>query len=151
MKITDEIRRTGERSVPPKLDVFMCPICESTEYRQIKGGNGIRGPGGQTWVMYNVCEGCTILFGSPSKFSKKAVIPEVGDWITLKTDMPGIDGEAGKVLELDLENGKFKSQFFTEDDGDPSLEDEKWFSFTGIFQIIKNPRIIQALERDYNS
>lgn len=77
------------------------------------------------------------------------IIPEVGDWVTLETDMPGLDSEAGKVLEINLQQQKFYGQFFTENDEGPSLEAEDWFPFSRIFQIIRDPQIIKGLEEDY--
>ena len=78
------------------------------------------------------------------------IIPEVGDWVTLTTDMPGLDSEAGKVIGVDIGKGKFRGIFFTEDDGGkPSLGTEEWFPISKIFSIITDFRIIQGLEEDY--
>ncbi|MFC1757068.1 hypothetical protein ACFLZC_02860 [Patescibacteria group bacterium] len=54
-----------------KYENFCCPICSSEEYDQMLGNNGVLGPGGYSWVMYNICRGCSVLFQDAEKFSKK--------------------------------------------------------------------------------
>jgi len=77
------------------------------------------------------------------------IIPEVGSWVTLKTEF-GEEGDgAGKVLEVDHQRKKFFGHFFTEDSNGPSLEAEEWFDFSEIHGIISDPKIIEEQEKDY--
>lgn len=49
---------------------FCCPICGSEEYSQVTNSNGILGPGGRSWILYNICSGCSVLFADVEKFTK---------------------------------------------------------------------------------
>ncbi len=62
------LSRTGQRFVPPKYENFCCPICGSTEYKQITRSNGVLGPGGRTWLDHCVCTGCSVTFNDAEKF-----------------------------------------------------------------------------------
>lgn len=73
------------------------------------------------------------------------IIPEVGNWVTKSWQ-----SEAGKVLEVDRESGRFKVIFFTEDsDFKPSLESAEWYNMSDIYEIITDPEVIGGLEEDY--
>lgn len=58
-----------------KVD-FRCRICGCTTYSEARKGNGVIGPGYQSWVLYYVCGGCSAVFKNPAKFSV-AVAPPV--------------------------------------------------------------------------
>lgn len=48
---------------------FKCRLCGHTECKKVSDNNGIRGPGGRSWVLYYYCGGCTVRFSDPAKFS----------------------------------------------------------------------------------
>ncbi len=64
------LSRTGQSFVPPKYEDFCCPVCGSKEYKQVTQSNGILGPGGRSWLAYNVCSGCSVRFEDAKKFTK---------------------------------------------------------------------------------
>lgn len=47
---------------------MICPICGSTEYSEVRKGNGICGPGYHSYLLYYKCSGCSVLFLDPKKF-----------------------------------------------------------------------------------
>jgi transcription elongation factor Elf1 len=51
-------------------DNFSCPVCGSVSYSEVAVDNDIAGPGYRRWVVYYVCDGCSVLFKDPEKFSK---------------------------------------------------------------------------------
>lgn len=53
-----------------KVD-FKCRVCGCEEYKEKFESNEISGPGGRTWRNYCVCQGCSIIFEDPEKFSSK--------------------------------------------------------------------------------
>lgn len=50
-------------------DGFKCRICGHTEYTEVRQGNGIMGSGAHSHKLYCYCEGCTVMFVDPKKFS----------------------------------------------------------------------------------
>ena len=45
-----------------------CPICGSDKAVSVTDSNGIYGPGGRSWVLYHICDGCSVLFADKEKF-----------------------------------------------------------------------------------
>ncbi len=52
-----------------KKEDFICPICGSKDYSEKTENNGIYGSGGRHWVAYCICNGCSVVFSDPEKFS----------------------------------------------------------------------------------
>ena len=50
---------------------FECPICGCNKYNPIIKSNNIYGPGGRSWIDHCICEGCSVVFKDPEKFTKK--------------------------------------------------------------------------------
>ena len=50
---------------------FVCRVCGCNKYREVQKSNLVVGSDGHTWVCYRICEGCSVLFMDPKKFSKK--------------------------------------------------------------------------------
>jgi hypothetical protein len=53
-----------------KID-FKCWRCGYDEYKEKFESNGILGPGGRTERVYCICQGCSMIFEDPEKFSSK--------------------------------------------------------------------------------
>ena len=73
-EVNDALRKKreggGEKEKPV---LFKCPMpgCGNTKYIPIPGTNGVKGPNGRSWVIAYKCDGCSVLFADPVKFSKK--------------------------------------------------------------------------------
>ncbi len=48
---------------------FICPLCRSKKYSEIWESNGVFGPGARGWIQSCECDGCSIHFSDPEKFS----------------------------------------------------------------------------------
>ena len=53
---------------------YICPICVHNKYTEIKRNNGIMGPGGRSWIVGCVCDGCTVQFKDVKCFTKNRQI-----------------------------------------------------------------------------
>jgi len=52
------------------VENFECCRCGSKKYKAIIKHNHKCGPGFSSWVAHYECEGCSVFFGDPEKFSK---------------------------------------------------------------------------------
>jgi hypothetical protein len=59
-----------KKAVEEERRSFRCRICGSETYKEVTKSNGILGPGGWTKTLYCICDGCSVLFQNPKKFSK---------------------------------------------------------------------------------
>ncbi len=53
---------------------FNCPICGSSSFGELTESNGIMGPGSRSWVIFYICDGCSVMFNDPKKFSKQGQV-----------------------------------------------------------------------------
>ncbi|MBM2818307.1 MAG: hypothetical protein HW401_897 [Parcubacteria group bacterium] len=50
---------------------FICRVCGSKEFKEVYRSSEIISFGGRNRRIYCVCNGCSVLFEDPKKFSKK--------------------------------------------------------------------------------
>ncbi|MCX6766264.1 MAG: hypothetical protein NT170_00550 [Candidatus Moranbacteria bacterium] len=75
------------------------------------------------------------------------IIPEIGQWLTVNTDMPWCS-TPGKVVSVDLDKKTFQAEFVCDpDQGEyPSFEAATTHEFHAINEIIRNPKMIEDFE-----
>jgi len=75
--IDDQGNYTGDRTLGGhKTETFTCPICGYNTYINLHKYNGVLGPGGYSTTVGYACEGCSVRFDEPDKFSKKPSKPD---------------------------------------------------------------------------
>lgn len=67
-EIVENLTKIYEVREKPEPE-FHCPICDSKTFKTETANNGIFGPAGRVWALYHHCDGCSVIFKDPEKFS----------------------------------------------------------------------------------
>lgn len=65
-----DMKEAGSKSKKAGVG-FNCPICGSSSFGELTENNGIMGSGARSWVIFYICDGCSVMFNDPKKFSKQ--------------------------------------------------------------------------------